>query len=82
MASDWKKLLQALIDAGFDVERSGRDNHLRASLNGGKFVTLPHSPSDYRALQNALRDLRRYTGFVWRPKQTRTPRAPREEEHD
>lgn len=82
MASDWKQLLQALRDAGYEVEIPGRGNHIRVGKGGKRLVTIPASPGDRRGYQNALSDLRKHAGFHWRPKQVRKPRNPREDDDD
>jgi hypothetical protein len=73
MASGNKKHWQQVLDA---AERQGitisstasrRGGHLRATREGFEtIVHLPCTPSDYRGMQNAIADMRRWLGFEWK----------------
>lgn len=56
-----KRLVKALHEQGFDVERT-RKGHLRVFLDGVWVTTLPGTPSDWRSIRNALAAAKR-AGF-------------------
>lgn len=61
MDKDLKKLLKALVKAGFEV-RVTRKGHHAVYLDGRWVTTLAGTPSDHRSNLNALAALRR-AGF-------------------
>jgi predicted RNA binding protein YcfA (HicA-like mRNA interferase family) len=64
---DLAKIIAALEHQGWRVERT-RKGHWRCFAPTGEgIVHLPGTPSDRRALANAVADLRRY-GFQWPPR--------------
>ena len=62
---DLRKIIQALEEQGFDVERT-RKGHHRVFLDGIWVTTLPGTPSDWRSFRNALAAAKR-AGFQWPP---------------
>jgi len=71
MASDWKKLMEALKDEDYEVEHQ-RGGHYGIFKDGKRVGTLVCSASDHRSWQNTLGQLRRQLNFDYRPKQTRS----------
>lgn len=61
MDKDLRKLLKALVEAGFEV-RVTKKGHHAVYLNGRWITTLSGTPSDHRSWKNALAALRR-AGF-------------------
>ncbi|MFE4512572.1 type II toxin-antitoxin system HicA family toxin [Kitasatospora sp. NPDC056783] len=64
MNKEVRDLERALVKQGFDVERSAK-NHLIVRKDGRRLATIASTPSDPRALKNAVAPLRR-AGFVWK----------------
>jgi hypothetical protein len=64
MADDLRKVLKAAREQGWRIE-SGRKGQLKLyAPDGVNIVTLHQTPSDRRALKNAIAIMRRY-GFEW-----------------
>ena len=64
MNKEVRELERALERQGFEVTRSAK-NHLIVRKDGRRLATIAGTPSDSRALMNALAPLRR-AGFVWK----------------
>lgn len=56
MKKDMLDLVNALVDAGYTVELTSKHTKVRG---GNEMVIMPRTPSDPRALRNALAQLRR-----------------------
>lgn len=56
MKKDMQDLVNALVDAGYTVELMSKHAKVRG---GNEMVIMPRTPSDPRALRNALLQLRR-----------------------
>lgn len=61
MNKDLKKLLKALVAAGFEVKAT-KKGHLAVYRDGQWITTLSGTPSDHRSMLNAMAALRR-AGF-------------------
>ncbi|WP_033819387.1 MULTISPECIES: hypothetical protein [unclassified Kitasatospora] len=64
MNKEVRDLERALTKQGFTVERSSK-GHLIVRKAGLRLATIAGTPSDSRALKNAIAPLRR-AGFVWK----------------
>ncbi len=69
----FERAIKALDAAGATLKRAKK--HLVFELPNGKNVVVPKSPSDHRAEENALRDIRKAVGL---PRETKPPADPRE----
>lgn len=58
MATDLRHLIRELARMGLDV-RPARSGHLKVYRGKRLISTIPKTPSDYRALQNARHDIAR-----------------------
>lgn len=65
MHKDLKKIVEALIAQGFDVDETRR-GHVRVYLDGIWVTTFAGTPSDYRSWRNSLAAAKR-AGFHWPP---------------
>lgn len=65
--SDLRKLLKALEEQGFSVERTKAGHWLVRNPEGRAVATIAGTASDHRSMKNALAYLRR-AGFVWPPR--------------
>lgn len=63
MDKDVKKILEALVDQGFEV-RITRKGHAEVRRDGRKVATFSGTASDWRAVKNSIADARR-AGFRW-----------------
>lgn len=52
MNSRARDLVRKLRKQGFDIEHTRR-GHLKVSRDGGPFVIMPSTPSEYRGMKNA-----------------------------
>jgi hypothetical protein len=66
MDKDMKKLIEALEDQGFEVEITAK-GHPMVYRNGVLVTTFSGTPSDWRAMKNAIAKARRF-GFKWPPR--------------
>ncbi|MFG3710989.1 hypothetical protein [Micromonospora sp. NPDC047730] len=75
--SEKSRLFDAMKDYGLRLRRS-RGNHLQVLRGDEVLCNLPGDTngSDWRGWANALGELRRKSGFEWRPKQPRKRREP------
>jgi len=64
---DWKRVLEAAQEQGWRI-RPTRDGAMLLAPNGSGKVTVHGTPSDWRALRNAISEMRREGGFRWPPK--------------
>lgn len=66
MGNDLRKLLAALEEQGFDVERTKSGHWLVRNAEGLAVATIAGTPSDHRGLRNTISRLRR-AGLKWPP---------------
>lgn len=66
MEKDLRKIVKALREQGFEVERTQR-GHYEVRRDGRKVATFSGTPSDRRSWKNSLARVRR-AGFVWPPR--------------
>lgn len=59
MKKDWKKLRRQLRKRGWTVERQRSGHYHAHPPDGGDYVVLPSTASDWRALKNIKALLRR-----------------------
>jgi len=61
---DLKRVLRALVEQGWRIEQS-RGGHWKCYPPRGRYlVVVSGTPSDRRAVRNAVATLRRH-GFIW-----------------
>lgn len=65
MDKDLRKIAKALREQGFETEIN-RKGHLQVYREGRLVTTFSGTPSDWRALRNALSQAKR-AGFIWPP---------------
>ena len=61
---DFQDIVRAAKAQGFVIEPT-KKQHVRFRAADGRSVITGSTPSDKRALQNLISDLRKYTGFVF-----------------
>jgi len=66
MDKDIRKIVKGLRKQGFEVTETTK-GHLMVTRDGVLIATFSGTPSDYRAMRNALAPLKR-AGFRWPPK--------------
>jgi len=67
LMTDLRKILKALEEQGFTVERTKGGHWLVRNPEGRAVATIAGTTSDHRSMRNVLTYLRR-AGFVWPPK--------------
>jgi hypothetical protein len=65
MDTDWKRVIAAALDQGWRLRRTSDGFQLMAP-DGMYIVTIHGTPSDRRAIRNAIAHLRQ-GGFEWPP---------------
>jgi hypothetical protein len=58
LPKDWRKLARAIQEKGWEFEEGTK--HVKAFGPGGGFLTLPKTPSDWRAYLNQRARFRRW----------------------
>lgn len=66
MQKDWKRLVDAAREQGWRIEETTNGWQLKAP-NGVFIETIHGTPSDRRAIRNAIARMRRGGGFEWPP---------------
>lgn len=66
VGNDLRKLLRALEDQGFTVERTGKGHWLVRNSEGRTVANLAGTPSAGSSWRNGLAPLKR-AGFIWPP---------------
>lgn len=66
VSGDLRRILKALEDQGFTVDRTKSGHWLIRDVEGRAVATIAGTASDHRSWRNSLSYLRR-AGFVWPP---------------
>ncbi len=66
MKREWRELIEEAQRQGWRAERTQRGHWQLFAPDGRTIVTLPGTPSDWRAFRNTIAQMRR-AGFRWPP---------------